>query len=350
MRKFWQKNRKTSLAFLVAALLIAILWFFFWPLNRVVEAPGEAVNIQPMVKIQGKQPLKQNEFMITAVSIAPARPVSYVHRLFDPHIDIQKTNDVTGGQNNADFNNVQKVYMQSAINNAITVGFQHANRPVTKQYHGVYILNVFPQSDFKNRLRPADLIESINGQQLTKSTEYVNYIKSLPKNAPLKIMFKRDGRQMMVSGHKHDIVKGFNGIGITMIDDMTIKTDPKAHIDPGQIGGPSGGLMFALQVYSQLTQQRYQLKKIAGTGTITSDGQVGEIGGVDKKIIAAHKSGAQVFFCPYVKPTKTNLALEPGHQTNYQVAKATAKKYAPGMKVVPVTSFDQALNYLKTHQ
>ncbi|USS87290.1 PDZ domain-containing protein [Fructilactobacillus hinvesii] len=349
MRKFWQKNKKTASAFIVAAFLVFVLWFCFWPLNKVVEAPGEAINIQPMVKIQGEKPLKNNEFMITAVSISQARPYSYVQKLFDPHIDIQNQNDVTGGQNNADFNNVQKVYMDSAINNAITVGYQHAHRPVVKSYHGVYVLNVFPQSDFKNSLRPADLVESVNGKQLTKSTEYVNYIKSLPKNAPLTITFKRDGRQMMVKGHKREIVKGFNGIGITMIDDMSIKTNPAAQIQPGQIGGPSGGLMFALQVYSQLTHHKYNIKKIAGTGTIATNGQVGEIGGVDKKIIAAHKSGAQVFFCPYVKPTKMNLALEEGHKTNYQVAKETAKKYAPGMKVIPVTSFDEALHYLENH-
>ncbi len=38
--------------------------------------------------------------------------------------------------------------------------------------------------------------------------------------------------------------------------------------------------------------------------------------------------------------------LEPDHKTNYQVAKATAKKYAPHLKVIPVSSFDDALNYL----
>ncbi len=61
-------------------------------------------------------------------------------------------------------------------------------------------------------------------------------------------------------------------------------TQPQISVDPGQIGGPSGGLMFSLQIYSQLTGQDIRHgRKIAGTGTINPDGSVGEIGGIDKK-------------------------------------------------------------------
>ena len=106
--------------------------------------------------------------------------------------------------------------------------------------------------------------------------------------------------------------------------------------------------MFTLQIYEQISGHDLQRgRKIAGTGTIAPDGSVGEIGGIDKKIIAAHRAGATIFFAPYVKPTKLVLKYEEGHQTNYQLAKKTAKWYAPGMKVVPVTSFKQAVHYLE---
>ena len=67
-------------------------------------------------------------------------------------------------------------------------------------------------------------------------------------------------------------------------------------------------------------------------------------------MIAAHKAGATVFFAPYVKPTKVVLKYEEGHQTNYQLAKTTAQKYAPKMKVVPVKTFNDAVKYLQTHR
>jgi len=138
------------------------------------------------------------------------------------------------------------------------------------------------------------------------------------------------------------------GIGITLTDNVKVTAKPKVTVNPGNIGGPSGGLMFSLQIYTQVTGKNLrQGRKIAGTGTVDSNGDVGEIGGIDKKIIAAKRAGATVFFAPYVKPTKLLLKYEEHHQTNYQLAKSTAKKYAPNMKVVPVKNFKDAVNYLE---
>lgn len=64
-------------------------------------------------------------------------------------------------------------------------------------------------------------------------------------------------------------------------------------------------------------------------------------------MITAKKHGAKIFLAPYVKPTKTILKYEENHQTNYQMAKATAKKYAPSMKVIPVKTFAQAVSVLE---
>lgn len=116
------------------------------------------------------------------------------------------------------------------------------------------------------------------------------------------------------------------GIGILLTDNVKIHTKIPVKVDPGQLGGPSGGLMFSLQIYQQVSGENLRHgRKIAGTGTIAPDGSVGEIGGIDKKVIAAHKAGATIFFAPYVKPTKTILKYEEGHQTNYQLAKRRPK-------------------------
>jgi len=107
-------------------------------------------------------------------------------------------------------------------------------------------------------------------------------------------------------------------------------------------------LMFSLQMYDQLTGKNIRAgRNISGTGTIDAKGNVGEIGGIDKKIIAAKKAGSTVFFAPYLEPTKELLKYEENHQTNYQMAVATAKKYAPSVKVIPVRTFQDALNYLE---
>ena len=129
------------------------------------------------------------------------------------------------------------------------------------------------------------------------------------------------------------------GLGISLDDYTRVTTDPIISINSEQIGGPSAGLMFSLEIYNQLTKgdltKGYQ---IAGTGTIDEAGKVGPIGGIGQKIVAADKSGADIFFAPN----------ENGNaRSNYQDALVAAKDIDTKMKIVPVDSFDQAVEYLE---
>jgi len=64
-------------------------------------------------------------------------------------------------------------------------------------------------------------------------------------------------------------------------------------------GGPSGGLIFTLGIVAKLSPSDFLAgRTIAGTGTIDANGQVGPIGGIDEKLIAAKRSGATVFLAP----------------------------------------------------
>lgn len=69
--------------------------------------------------------------------------------------------------------------------------------------------------------------------------------------------------------------------------------------DVKKTGGPSGGMIFALGVIELLTEKDLlHGRHIAGTGTISTDGQVGPIGGINEKIQAAYKAGATLFLAP----------------------------------------------------
>jgi PDZ domain-containing protein len=57
--------------------------------------------------------------------------------------------------------------------------------------------------------------------------------------------------------------------------------------------------MFALSIYDTLTPGSLTGGQVvAGTGTITADGTVGEIGGIQQKIAGARQDGAQLFLVP----------------------------------------------------
>ena len=65
------------------------------------------------------------------------------------------------------------------------------------------------------------------------------------------------------------------------------------------IGGPSAGTMLALAMIDMLTPENVVAgRHIAGTGTIAANGDVGQIGGVAKKMISAQSDGAELFIAP----------------------------------------------------
>jgi PDZ domain-containing protein len=57
--------------------------------------------------------------------------------------------------------------------------------------------------------------------------------------------------------------------------------------------------MFALSIYDTLTPGPLTGGEVvAGTGSITAEGDVGPIGGIVQKIAGAEESGASLFFVP----------------------------------------------------
>ncbi len=65
------------------------------------------------------------------------------------------------------------------------------------------------------------------------------------------------------------------------------------------VGGPSAGLMFALGIVDKLTEGDLTGGEfVAGTGTIDGEGEVGPIGGIRMKTIAARDKGAEYFLTP----------------------------------------------------
>ena len=129
------------------------------------------------------------------------------------------------------------------------------------------------------------------------------------------------------------------GIGIGLVDDKDLIVHPEVTVHSDEIGGPSAGFMFSLEIYNQLTKEDLTKGyKIAGTGTISSDGTVGKIGGIEQKVVAADKAGAEIFFAPNGNDEK---------DSNYHHAILTAKDIHSNMEIVPINTFDEAIDYLE---
>ncbi len=125
------------------------------------------------------------------------------------------------------------------------------------------------------------------------------------------------------------------GIGIsTDIFSTILDTDVEYNLIESLTSGPSGGLMQSLYIYNQLTTYDYSLGlKIGGTGTISVEGNVGAIGGVEQKIYTSAMHNIDIFFVPFAGG-------------NYDNAMEAYKNISTDMIIVGVDTFSDAVNYL----
>src|SRR5262249_35499636 len=105
----------------------------------------------------------------------------------------------------------------------------------------------------------------------------------------------------------------------------------KVRIDAGQVGGPSAGLAFALEVMEKLGRNVDRGYKVAATGELDLAGEVLPIGGIKQKTYGVRRAHADVFLVPVGGDNARD-----------------AKRYAHGLRIIPVKSFAQALRALAT--
>ena len=120
-------------------------------------------------------------------------------------------------------------------------------------------------------------------------------------------------------------------IGILPSPALDIRLPFKVKFDIGNVGGPSAGLAFALQLLEERGRDVDRGYRVAATGELEPDGSVVRIGGVKQKTIGARRAHVDVFLVP----------VDGGNA-------AEARRYAHGLRIIPVKSFQQALHALAT--
>lgn len=343
-----KKHRKLIVIVSILVLLVAL----FLPLPFFIESPGSAQPTADSITVNQHHDQRAGKFLFTTVELSSATPLSLIWAACTPFHDIEARQEVMAGDNTKEYLQMQSYFMENASNSAIEAAFKKAHRSYTKEYLGIYVMSFLKNSHFKGHLQVGDTVSEIDGHRFSSSQAFIKYVKAQKVNQLVTVKYQRHGKthqtkqKLMAMTHPRR-----PGLGISLVDHVRIRTTPKVAINAGDIGGPSAGLMFSLQIYSQLTKQNLTKgRKIAGTGTINSQGKVGPIGGIDKKVYAANREHAQIFFAPNDRVTKKILKADPHYENNYTIAKKAAARLNTKMKIVPVKSLDDAYNYLKTHQ
>lgn len=334
---------------LVIFLGIFIVGFVVVPLPYYVESPGATINLKELITVNDQQDKASGSFSLTSVDIRKATGFLAVKAKLSKFEDLISEEELTGGATNEEYNQMQRYYMESSQNAAIEQALKLAKLPYEMEFKGVYVMSVEKNSNFYGKLSVGDTVTKVDGQSFKSAEAFMEYVKSQKVGDTVSITYLHNGTEKETSGKLIKLPTDKKaGIGITLTDHTAIKSDTQVTIDSGSIGGPSAGLMFTLEIYEQLTGKNLrQGKEIAGTGTINSAGEVGRIGGIDKKVASADQAGVEVFFAPDDEISKEMKKEYPELQSNYEEAKKAAKELNSSMKIVPVKTVQDALDYLE---
>lgn len=333
------KNRRY---FIATTIMIAVVIFMtYYKLPYYVYQPGSASALDPVVEVDGGYD-SEGEMHLVTVRGGPATPAYYLWAKIRPFHDIYPVEQVRPeGVSHDEYFKTQLHLMESSQEAATVVAYRAANKQIEIEYKGVYIINVMDNMPAHEVLKMGDEIVSIDGMKVTQTSELIEYVEGKEEGESVQLTIIRNDqeltKQVELAPFPHMPEK--IGMGVTLVTDREVEVDPPIIFHSGNIGGPSAGLMFSLEIYDQLTEEDLTKGyKVAGTGEITYEGKVLRIGGIDKKVVAAHKQGIDIFFAPN----------EEGREgSNYQEALEAAKEIGTDMKVVPVDTFDDAIQYLK---
>ncbi len=306
-----------------------------------ITMPGSAEPLAPLVHVEGGHK-EAGKLMLVTVKIGEANIFSYVLAHFLSYYELLPTEAVrTTGETDEQYNHRQLMMMEGSKEAAIAVAYKEAKKTIEYNYNGVFVTNTEPNMPAYTKLKAGDKLTKIDNNSFKQSEQFINYLKKKKKGDIVTISFMRQKEvkeaKLTLAAFKDQPQRA--GIGVLLADDIDLKTTPKVEVDSEDIGGPSAGLMFSLEIYNQLmTTDLTHGLAIAGTGTINEKGEVGPIGGISQKIVAADREGAKIFFAP-------NEYGKVG--SNYKEAVKTAKDIGTDMKIIPIDTFRDAVKYLE---
>jgi PDZ domain-containing protein len=301
-------SQRTLAALLAVPLVVAMLVAAaFTSLPFATYSPGPTVDVldQPggdeTIQVRGAKTYRDDgQLRMTTVSLSPygkrldllslmkawwsdddaVYPYDYVH----PEDQTAEEDQREGA--------VSMVTSQDvAIANALTaLGYE-----VKPDLQVAYVV---PDSPADGVLEVRDVLERINGREITSPDMLVRTIQGTEPGDVVTLRLERDRQQRTVTLTPRKDDDGVMRVGFTPGTGYRYPFDVSVNIDP-DIGGPSAGMMFSLGIYDTLTPGSLTGGGVvAGTGTIDPEGNVGPIGGIQQKIAGAERDGAELFLVP----------------------------------------------------
>ncbi len=291
---------------------VAALWVvaaLFIPLPYVVFSPGPTTDVlssykvkkvsTPYIQISGHETYPSDgELRLTTVSVT--NPEYAARALYilpawagKESVVLPRASIYAPAKSSKVVKQEESAAMTSSQQNAMLAALNYLQFPVTTR---VMVAGTIAKSPAANIFKKGDVILAVNGVKIIDISTIKSELVNVKPGERVDVEYLRAGATQKVSvATAASDGRTLLGVSAGVIPQLPFKID----INAGNIGGPSAGLLFTLGVVEKLTPGSLAHKRIiSGTGTITPDGKVGAIGGIDEKIRGARRAGATLFLAP----------------------------------------------------
>jgi len=312
---------------------IAVLWPI--EVDYYTHSPGPVYDTSDFINVPEGQQSDVGELFFLTVVQKQANIFEYIAGRIDPTVAIVPRQNVRPPDvSQEQLRRENLAAMEESKTNATFVALQELGFEPTFMGTGALVIDTVPGSAAEGVLLPDDVIVGLNGKPVGLRSDVIDLLADKQIGDVVAMVVQREGEEveltLVLGPHTDDPERPMIGI---LLDNNTpiVEFPVEVLIDSANIGGPSAGLMFTLQIIDQLTEEPLTAGlRIAGTGTIGADGTVGPIGGIEQKVYAAIDAGAAVALVPAL---------------NYDDAVAVA---GDDIIVVRVATIDDALDYLRS--
>lgn len=215
---------------------------------------------------------------------------------------------------------------------AAAVALRELGYDVKAEPAGALVETVFPGTPAVGRLQPTDVVVAVDGERVRTPSDLRRLVSRRKPGATVTLDVQRGDERIEVEivTAEDPRTPGRAIIGVAADQQANIQLPIEVRIDAGDVGGPSAGLAFALDILEERGRDVDRGHEVAVTGELELDGGVLPVGGIKQKVIGARRTGVDTFVVP---------AGENAQE---------ARKYAGDMRVIPVRNFQQALRELAT--
>ncbi|ENH98344.1 hypothetical protein J416_01354 [Gracilibacillus halophilus YIM-C55.5] len=327
-------KNKGKILFIIL-LVVCVFVLFNYQLPYYIQKPGSADPLDPVISV-GDDEESEGDMHLVTIQGGQATILSYLIAKLQDHQEILPIEEVLqNGMSQEEYMDIQLLMMENSQEASTVVAYKAANKKIDIQYKGIYVVSIVDGSPAQGILETGDKIVRIDQQKIVETKDLLSYVENKDAGDTIEVFIERDDETWTeeITLESMPELDGEAGIGIQLVTNREVSEEPPVEFSSGDIGGPSAGLMFSLEIYDQLTDQDLTNGlQVAGTGEIDYEGNIGPIGGVDKKVIAADQENCDLFFVP---------------KANAEVANRTAEEINTDMEIVTVEDFTEAVNYLK---